>query len=329
MVDTRRKRQTSAWYDSIVPVAKGPKLSRGNLTKLSYINTLLKACPTAPAQQRELEEFFTQIRTCLHEMEYFDFLGGNLIKKSKVLEDGFGLAQIMDNGGGLDFPWDIRDDAEMLYTKWMQGNLDPDPLRGIDSLRKTGPGRKGVTSHRMQADQKRVPANVHGSNNLHNGQWWPMQICALRDGAHGEIEAGIHGQPGKGAYSVIVGNAGYDDLDEGERILYCGTSGSRGNPSTGTNHLLDSIRLKKPVRVLRTSGLPASNQYRPRKGLRYDGLYDVVGFEILDEGTAMHRFELKRQPGQHPIRYEGEERRPTDQDVAHFSETRKLLRNGV
>ena len=40
----------------------------------------------------------------------------------------------------------------------------------------------------------------------------------MRDGAHGEIEAGIHGQPGKGAYSIVLSGSGYSDIDEGNTL---------------------------------------------------------------------------------------------------------------
>ena len=47
-------------------------------------------------------------------------------------------------------------------------------------------------------------SKVFGHNGLSIGQWWPFQICALRDGAHGASVAGIAGGENEGAYSIVV-----------------------------------------------------------------------------------------------------------------------------
>ena len=153
----------------------------------------------------------------------------------------------------------------------------------------------------------------------------PFQICALRDGAHGEIEAGIHGQTGKGAFSIVLSSGGYADVDEGDTIQYCGTAGTDGQPSLGTTLLNESVKSGTSVRVLRSWQLPVSNKYRPVKGLRYDGLYDLVGApKILDKNTAMHLFTLHRRAGQDPIRYRGTEARPTEEQLEADASRRHL-----
>ena len=45
---------------------------------------------------------------------------------------------------------------------------------------------------------------IVGNNGLVVGDWWPLRICALRDGAHGAMQAGIAGSSQTGAYSVVV-----------------------------------------------------------------------------------------------------------------------------
>lgn len=47
-------------------------------------------------------------------------------------------------------------------------------------------------------------SKVVGHNGLTVGQWWPFQICALRDGAHGSMMAGIAGGENEGAFSIVV-----------------------------------------------------------------------------------------------------------------------------
>ena len=168
----------------------------------------------------------------------------------------------------------------------------------------------------------------------------------MRDGAHGEIEAGIHGQPAKGAYSVVLSGGGYSDIDEGDTLKvclchsrlpvkvcidttsqYCGTSGSEGKMTAGTRLLLEAKDFSQPIRVLRSSNLPAKNIYRPAKGYRYDGLYEIVESELLDADTAMHRFLLKRCRGQNPIRYQGQEKRPTDEEQAEYEKIQNLMKS--
>ena len=43
-----------------------------------------------------------------------------------------------------------------------------------------------------------------GHNGLAVGQWWPLRICALRDGAHGSSQGGIAGNSEVGAWSIVV-----------------------------------------------------------------------------------------------------------------------------
>ncbi|KAH0536495.1 hypothetical protein FGG08_006620 [Glutinoglossum americanum] len=323
-IETRTTTYPASFYDNVDMRAK---FNRGDLVTVSNINNLIKICrKTTEGSGSAYPGNLANIRKRLHQMEFYDFLSPIIVKKSKVLDDDVGLPQIFNDP---EFPWDIKADSLALYLRWLKGVLDPHLLRGIDTERK-GTGTKH-TGHKLRKDYLGiVSCNVWGENNLQNGQWWPLQICAKRDGGHGEIEGGIHGQTGKGAFSVVLSNGGYEDCDEGDRILYCGTSGSEGQPSTGTSRLLETYRSYKsgdphPVRVIRTAKLPKSNGYRPTKGLRYDGLYDVISYEILHTETAMHRFELRRRPGQDPMRYTGVEARPTDEEIAEFAKIRGLL----
>ncbi|KAI9805859.1 MAG: hypothetical protein M1825_000473 [Sarcosagium campestre] len=323
VVNTRTTSRSSEWYETI---DMHKKYSRTDLVSLEAITGLIEKCRRESERGRNLDNAFAAVRHKLHQMEFFDFLSGVIVKKSKVLDDRSGLPRIFDDPDNINYPWDIKLDAEALFIRWMQGDLDTHLLRGIETSNKKRANGKTAMGHSLQKDYAaRRSCNVVGDNGLVNGQWWPMQICAMRDGAHGEIEAGIHGQHGKGALSVLLSSGAYDDKDEGDRILYCGTSGSEGKPTTGTKYMKESERLRIPVRVLRSSALPQSNGYRPSRGLRYDGVYDIVDSEILDVDTAMHRFTLQRQEGQTPIRCSGEENRPTPFEIAAYTKIRHLL----
>ncbi|KAI9785977.1 MAG: hypothetical protein M1839_008243 [Geoglossum umbratile] len=326
-IETRTTANPASFYDNVDMKAK---YNRSDLATVANINSLINRCQKTAERYGEADpRDFASIRKRLHQMEFYDFLIPVIVKKSKVLDDDTGLPQIFYDPKEICFPWDIKVDALSLYLRWLKGVLDPHLLRGIETERR-GTTTKH-TGHKLSKGYLgTVSCNVWGENNLQNGQWWPLQICAKRDGGHGEIEGGIHGQAEKGAFSVVLSNGGYDDRDEGDRILYCGTSGSVGEPSAGTSRLLETYRSYQsgsphPVRVIRTAKLPKDNPYRPSKGLRYDGLYDVIGYDILDVDSAMHRFELKRRGGQDPIRYAGAEVRPTDEEIAEFVKIRGLL----
>jgi hypothetical protein len=45
---------------------------------------------------------------------------------------------------------------------------------------------------------------VFGHNGIQIGQWWPRQICALRDGAHGNKGGGISRGKDSGVRSVVL-----------------------------------------------------------------------------------------------------------------------------
>lgn len=302
------------------------KYSRADLETLRYFITLRKKCEKAVNDNaaQDIENLFSELRTRLHNMEFYDFLTGVLICKSRILEDE-GLPTIFDGPSGL-YPWDIRADSRMLYQRWAVGQLDPHLFRGIDDRKITKSDGKIVKSRKFASDYaNRKSPNYVGEGNLINGMWWPLQFCAMRDGAHGETEAGIHGQVGFGAYSIVVSNGGYSNIDEGDILKYCGTSGALGNPSMGTKLLMETFAMSNPIRVLRSASLAQSNRYRPAKGFRYDGLYKIIGFEILDADTVMHRFSLKRCEGQDPIRYQGVEARPTPDELVGYAKIRKLL----
>ena len=257
-------------------------------------------------------------------MELYDFVTPTVLKRSRAVDDGHGLKAIMDDNA---YPWDIRSDAEALYVRWKTGNLDNfDLLHGIDAFKKTRKEGGAVQlTKNLTKGIDRVSCEYVGAGALFNGQWFAQQICAIRDGAHGEMEAGIHGVRNLGAVSIVMSSGGYKDVDEGETVYYCGTASKTAEPSRGTKYMLETFEKNNPVRLLRSSAMKASNPYRPKGGLRYDGLYEITDVEVLDEITAMHRFKLVRQQGQHPIRYKGEEKRPTDQQLEQFKKIRKLL----
>lgn len=181
-------------------------------------------------------------------------------------------------------------------------------MRGISERRTVKDGIVGRATRVLDPHFKRS-ANVRGHNGLTVGDWWPYQICALRDGAHGSMMGGIAGSKESGCYSIIISGGGdYADRDLGDVVWYTG-SGEVGRdgvqPLTNATQALITSRTKHlPVRVIRTS--KSEGPYRPSSGLRYDGLYEIKWHGLVTGagGTRRWRFRLERRKDQPPIRRE-------------------------
>jgi hypothetical protein len=297
--------------------------------QLDHLKVSVKACENA-ANPEERTAAVNKVSELLHSLEFFK-VNAFALSKYKMLHEGQGLKKIAEfHQTSFNFPWYLRADAQELYNKWLNRQWDPDMFRGIKNMIK-GKETKGGQS----IDEKhKLDWRFFGEGNFVVGQWWANQICAVRDGAHGSAQAGIAGikttttTPG-GATSIVLSEGHKEDVDDGEEIWYCGTETKIGDtePTTSTKFMLESVRSGHPVRVLRSSGLSMSNKYRPVKGFRYDGLYEVLSSKIIDRLKHHYLFHLKRLPGQIDLRWEGEAARPTKRELQEYeAEMRKYGR---
>ncbi|KAL9577685.1 MAG: hypothetical protein Q9212_006208 [Teloschistes hypoglaucus] len=299
----------------------GPQDERAVLEaqiKANQAGILVDRCLQAAAQGGDVPKLLEELREELHTLEHsYVMIEPEILTNSRILEHAF--PTIFANPI---FTWDIRSDARVLYNRYAQGEADPHLLRGIDTRKpRDEENKRSRTTHTIDKQYPyRANAAIVGAGNLQNGQWWPYQICALRDGAHGARVDGIFGVSGQGALSVVLSGTGYSDVDEGDIIKYCGTSGHADGPTRSTKRMQESRVSGKPVRVLRSHKIKAAHSiYRPKVGLRYDGLYRVTDSELLVQETSMWRFTLVRCEGQTPIRYQGVEARPNKEDLEAFS----------
>lgn len=178
--------------------------------------------------------------------------------------------------------------------------------------------RRQYSKYSIHAAYNKRSATLIGHNKLMVGDWWPKQICALRDGAHGAKISGISGNTTDGAYSIVLSGT-YDNLDadRGDILYYCGSNSlDNKDPATPTKSnyteaLRKSSRTKRPVRVLRSSR--SNSPWSPSHGIRYDGLYVVTGEEIKHNkwGGAYARFRMDRIMEQPAI----DMSRPTKEEV--------------
>lgn len=290
------------------------EIRRSNDEILDILNQFRK-CQAAP--KNDLPRIFQLMRDRIHHLHLYEIPSASVpVIKSRLLDSDTGLPAIIRND---QVPWDIRLDAEMYQMRLERDDIDPDIHRGLIVSRAIQEGTARKLSRSLDTNYRfKISAFFIGEGHLRVGQWFPYRICAIRDGAHGELEGGIAGRENLGAVSIILSSSGstsYPDIDQGDTILYCGTKGKNGKVSLSTSFMLESSSKKNEIRVLRSAKLQKVNPYRPAEGIRYDGLYRITEHELLDQVSLLYRFTLKRIDGQHPIRYQGAEVRPTDREI--------------
>lgn len=175
-------------------------------------------------------------------------------------------------------------------------------------------------------------AKVIGHNGLTPGDWWPMRRVALFHGAHGHPVGGISGSADTGAYSIVVSGRSnlYHEMDQdmGERLYYSADNSTDNTNPTRVDHvtnrtksLMTSLRTGRPVRVLRSAAVGRTDRpFAPSVGIRYDGLYTVVGHReaINQRGGKFWQFELVRNKDQRSWQ-ETRNASPTRQQVQAFN----------
>ncbi|KAI9660046.1 MAG: hypothetical protein M1821_001398 [Bathelium mastoideum] len=306
------------WYVEMKRRSKKMKPQSGKrelVEELKQIRQLREGC------QGRSDTALESLRKYLHDLVFLHGVDERVLKDARMLDDDEGLRSIFDDDL---FPGDIKADAEELYDKWARRDFDVNLFRGID----LGSRKKGDHgADKLNRDYPRRKSDVFGHNDLIIGQWWPTQIATIRDGAHGSSQGGIYGDPKKGAWSIVVSHGYKDDKDRGKEILYCGTDGDAGEATARTQAMVASKEMGNPVRVLRSYNMPSASKYRPQCGFRYDGLYKVLDYKILDKEKQIHQFRMKRCPDQIAIRYEGNEARPTEQERREFERDRNLQKS--
>ncbi|CAA7268190.1 unnamed protein product [Cyclocybe aegerita] len=146
------------------------------------------------------------------------------------------------------------------------------------------------------------------------GYRWKDRQKLSDDGVHAPVRAGIHGRQDTGAFSLVLSGGYEDNHCDGNEFIYTGSGGNTFSLSLkqlvqvsdqqwkrGNRALQTSMKLNKPVRVIRGYGL--KSKFAPAAGYRYDGLYKVVSATIKPgkNGHLVCLFEMKRCPDQPPL----------------------------
>ena len=134
-----------------------------------------------------------------------------------------------------------------------------------------------------------------------SGSWWGIRVDCSRQGVHKPFNLDIHDGP-FGAISVCTPQiAVSNDVDLGNFLTLTGREYSE--MYTGNESLISSHRHCVPLRLVRSYSL--SNEYSPKTGYRYDGLYVVVAHWIGESENSKnskkyHKFALMRLLNQEP-----------------------------
>jgi E3 ubiquitin-protein ligase UHRF1 len=123
------------------------------------------------------------------------------------------------------------------------------------------------------------------------GEWWRDRLHCRQWGAHFPHVAGIAGQSGVGAQSVVLSGGYEDDRDEGEWFLYTGSGGRdlSGNKRTSKvqSHDQEFTNMNEALRMSCVRGLPVRvvRSYKEKRSayappeempVRYDGCYRIL-----------------------------------------------------
>lgn len=298
--------------------------SRSMLESVSAIRTHLRKAEAAMTNG-ERQYHLNQLRVKLHAA-FFTHVTAEILKKARALDTDVGLASIFHHPR-IPIPFDIKSDAQELYDRWHAGRFETNLLFGIVAPK--NPITSGVSGSKVSPKFKDGFSNnfrVFGHNGLINGQWWPIQLCLVRDGAHGTPQGGISGSTGEGATSIIVAGQYRDDEDQGDRLWYCGTKQNNSEkkaPTAGIQLLKTAFQQDRVIRVIRSSS--ENSTFAPRRGYRYDGLYRIQEERLVDEAKHHWKFLLVREPGQDPIRFEGPGVRPTMAECNEFESNKRLM----
>lgn len=176
----------------------GPKVSRSDrlalVSSAELIERILKKFDSYRRNQtdKEYQQDLKKLRDSIHLLPFSN------VDRDNVRSSGIRKALVRIVEAAHELPADIVLDAESILTRWRNEDFDPALLKGIELSqtikRGAGGGSRNTkrNTHYKLEDNYPFKKNPHvpGHNGLTIGDWWPLQICALRDGAHGEMEAG-------------------------------------------------------------------------------------------------------------------------------------------
>ena len=178
------------WYMNIKHTGFGMKQwskkndpsERQAVTALLSMKDCIERCEKGRGAQ--LAKFLDELRDQVHKAEVTLKVNKFVLRKAGILGDT-GLVRILK---GANFPWDLREDARQLYTRWCAQIFELDLLRGI--IQGKDKDRNADSIDAAWRAKYSPSCKYYGEGDLVLGQWWPTQLCTVRDGAHGSAQGG-------------------------------------------------------------------------------------------------------------------------------------------
>ncbi|KAI4730620.1 hypothetical protein E4T49_01520 [Aureobasidium sp. EXF-10728] len=245
-----------------------------------------------------LFKFFEQLRTSYLTLE--------AIRDSRVH-----LALIEISRRATRWPVRLIDEADEIVLRW---ESEWGPLSSIKvNLYDTGGRLHGVSTPEdiqreallLKWSRKETAwvnpnfARRNGDLGFQPGDWWINTMFAFHDG----IIANTSGDSGvtncySQAYALLLADSDEVDCTDPAHFTYRSTSGDsrRYRLCAGT------LASRRPIRVLRSHTLRSF--FAPRAGIRYDGLYKVSGWRIIQDPKtkAIHYYiSFDRLPSEPPL----------------------------
>lgn len=154
------------------------------ITAIDALKACIRRCEKEKAADRLAKEHI-DLRDHIHKAEIKLDMDKTKVKITRILTET-GLPSIFNEHAN--FPWDLKADAWNLYERWMNEDFDRDILRGIVTVK--GDSRSGDRLDPAYKKKHPKDPKTFGDNGAVLGQWWPSQLCAVRDGIHGAPQAG-------------------------------------------------------------------------------------------------------------------------------------------
>jgi hypothetical protein len=176
------------WYKQVTALAERELNKRRpqEIIALEALKTCITRCEDAEKRHDPglLEQLNEELRNHVHKAEVTLRMDKTKAKISRILTTQNGLPRIFSGS----FPHDLKADAFQLYSRWWKGNFDQDLLRGI--VTRKGKDRNGDRIDPKYREMYPSTAKFYGDEGFVLGQWWPTQLCTVRDGAHGAAQGG-------------------------------------------------------------------------------------------------------------------------------------------
>ncbi|XP_078046937.1 uncharacterized protein LOC144475185 [Augochlora pura] len=142
------------------------------------------------------------------------------------------------------------------------------------------------------------------------GSWWGIRMDCSRDRVHDPFDKNIHIGPfGVTSFCTSSINSN-EDIDLGNFLTLTGQR--YFDEKSDTDPLIKNYENQVPVRLIRSYNL--LNEFAPKTGYRYDGLYIVANFWIAvnPDSTKYYKFALLRLTNQDPPSWSIKQSPPTN-----------------